>query len=153
MNLNLLNPYQIIKELTRQIEELKAENEQLREKAGVTDDTVERRSDGQETDGRVAFNPILGSAIVTPANATNADKVTITSDDPEGTVAYYTNGEKAYIPKQAGTVTFTATIEDTDPTTGKTNTISGDSTVTFVYKNNVESVELADTDKEIAKKQ
>lgn len=50
MNLNLLNPYQIIKELTRQIEELKAENEQLREKAGVTDDTVEGRSDGQETE-------------------------------------------------------------------------------------------------------
>lgn len=50
MNLNLLNPYQIIKELTRQIEELRAENEQLREKAGVTDDTVERRSDGQETE-------------------------------------------------------------------------------------------------------
>ena len=111
--------------------------------------TRNANSDGQETDGRVAFNPILGSAIVTPANATNADKVTITSNDPEGTVAYYTNGEKAYIPKQAGTVTFTATIEDTDPTTGKTNTISGDSTVTFVYKNNVKSVELADADKEI----
>ena len=112
--------------------------------------TRNANSDGQETDGRVAFNPILGSAIVTPANATNADKVIITSDDPEGTVAYYTNGEKAYIPKQAGAVTFTATIEDTDPTTGKTNTISGDSTVTFVYRNNVESVELADADKEIA---
>ena len=51
-------------------------------------------SDGQETDGRVAFNPILGSAVVTPANATNADKVMITSDDPDGTIAYYTNGEK-----------------------------------------------------------
>lgn len=111
--------------------------------------TRNANSDGQETDGRVAFNPILGSAIVTPANATNADKVTITSNDPEGTVAYYTNGEKAYIPKQAGTVTFTATIEDTDPVTGKTNTVSGDSTVTFVYKNNVKSVELADADKEI----
>ena len=45
--------------------------------------TRNANSDGQETDGRVAFNPILGSAIVTPANATNADKVTITSDDPE----------------------------------------------------------------------
>ena len=76
-------------------------------------------SDGQETDGRVAFNPILGSAIVTPANATNADKVMITSDDPDGTIAYYTNGEKAYIPKQAGTVTFTATIEDTNPHDGR----------------------------------
>ena len=85
-------------------------------------------SDGQETDGRVAFNPILGSAVVTPANATNADKVMITSDDPDGTIAYYTNGEKAYIPKQAGTVTFTATIEDTNPQTGETKTVSGDST-------------------------
>lgn len=47
MNLQLLNPYQIIKELTRQIEELKAENEELRKKAGVTDDTVEGSSDGQ----------------------------------------------------------------------------------------------------------
>lgn len=77
--------------------------------------TRNANSDGQETDGRVAFNPILGSAIVTPANATNADKVTITSDDPEGTIAYYTSGEKGYVPKQAGTVTFTATIEDTNP--------------------------------------
>ena len=104
-------------------------------------------SDGQETDGRVAFNPILGSAVVTPANATNADKVTITSDDPDGTIAYYTNGEKAYIPKQAGTVTFTATIEDTNPQTGETKTVSGDSTVTFVYKNNVKTVELAEENK------
>ena len=111
--------------------------------------TRNANSDGQETDGRVAFNPILGSAIVTPANATNADKVTITSNDSEGTVAYYTNGEKAYIPKQAGTVTFTATIEDTNPLTGETKNVSGDSTVTFVYKNNVKSVELADADKEI----
>ena len=104
-------------------------------------------SDGQETDGRVAFNPILGSAVVTPANATNADKVMITSDDPDGTIAYYTNGEKAYIPKQAGTVTFTATIEDTNPQTGETKTVSGDSTVTFVYKNNVKTVELAEENK------
>ena len=111
--------------------------------------TRNANSDGQETDGRVAFNPILGSAIVTPANATNADKVTITSNDPEGTIAYYTSGEKGYVPKQAGTVTFTATIEDTNPLTGETKTVSGDSTVTFVYKNNVKSVELAEADKEI----
>ena len=101
-------------------------------------------SDGQETDGRVAYNPILGSAIVTPANATNAGNVTITSDDPEGTIAYYTSGQKGYVPKQAGTVTFTATIEDKDPNTGKINTVSGNSTVTFEYKNKVTSVELAD---------
>ena len=101
-------------------------------------------SDGQETDGRVAYNPILGSAIVTPANATYAGNVTITSDDPEGTIAYYTEGQKGYVPKQAGTVTFTATIEDKDPNTGKINTVSGNSTVTFEYKNKVTSVELAD---------
>ena len=106
-------------------------------------------SDGQEKDGRVAFNPILGSVVVTPANATNADKVTITSDDPDETIAYYNDGEKGYVPKQAGTVTFTATIEDTDPTTGKTNTVTGDSTVTFVYKNNVKSVTIPDEYKEI----
>lgn len=93
------------------------------------------------------IHPILGSAVVTPANATNADKVMITSDDPDGTIAYYTNGEKAYIPKQAGTVTFTATIEDTNPQTGETKTVSGDSTVTFVYKNNVKTVELAEENK------
>ena len=45
--------------------------------------------------------------------------------------------KRLYIPKQAGTVTFTATIEDTNPQTGETKTVSGDSTVTFVYKNNV----------------
>lgn len=106
-------------------------------------------SDGQETDGRVAFNPILGSAIVTPANATNADKVVITSDDPDGTIAYYTSGEKGYVPKQAGTVTFTATIEDTDPTTGKTNSVSGSSTVTFEYRNHVKAISLNDADKEV----
>lgn len=106
-------------------------------------------SDGQETDGRVAFNPILGSAIVTPENATNADKVVITSDDPDGTIAYYTSGEKGYVPKQAGTVTFTATIEDTDPATGKTTTVSGSSTVTFKYKNNVKEISLNEADKEV----
>ena len=37
-------------QLLGRIKELKAENEQLREKAGVTDDTVEGRSDGQETE-------------------------------------------------------------------------------------------------------
>ena len=40
------------------------------------------------------FNPILGSAVVTPANATNADKVMITSDDPDGTIIY--KWRKAY---------------------------------------------------------
>ena len=106
-------------------------------------------SDGQESDGRVAFNPILGSAVVTPSNASNAAQVTITSDDADNKVAYYTNGEKAYIPKQAGTITFTATIKDTDPSTGKTNTVSGDSKVTFEYQNNVTSVSLDEKDQNV----
>ena len=38
-------------------------------------------SDGQETDGRVAFNPVHGTVIVTPENASYADNWEITSDN------------------------------------------------------------------------
>lgn len=98
-------------------------------------------SDGQEADGRVAFNPILGNAIVTPANASNADKVEITSNNE--TVAYFTSGEKGFVPKQAGTVTFTAKIEDTAPN-GETRIVTGSADTVFSYLNPVVSAELAE---------
>ncbi|WP_283683110.1 DUF4430 domain-containing protein [Parablautia sp. Marseille-Q6255] len=103
-------------------------------------------SDGQESDGRVAFNRILGNAIVTPVHASNADKVEITSSDE--TIAYFAGGEKAFVPKQAGTVTFTAKIEDTDPATGKTKTVTGSTDTVFTYLNPVESIALAEEYKE-----
>lgn len=95
-------------------------------------------SDGQEEDGRVAFNPIPGSAVVTPTNASYASDWTITSSDD--TIGYYSNGSKVFVPKQSGKVTYTAEIKDTDPETGKTRTITGTSEVEFVYKNPLTSV-------------
>lgn len=80
-------------------------------------------SDGQETDGRVAFNPVHGTVIVTPENASYADNWEITSDNE--TIGYYNNGSKVYVPKQAGTVTYTATLTDMNPNTGEENTVTG----------------------------
>lgn len=57
MNLQLLNPYQIIKSLQEENEQVKAENEKLKkelaemkEKEGATDDSVDGHSDGQKTE-------------------------------------------------------------------------------------------------------
>lgn len=99
-------------------------------------------SDGQEADGRVAYNPIHGNAMVTPVNASNADKVEITSNNE--TIAYFTGGEKAFVPKQAGKVTFTAKIEDTNPTTGQTRTVTGSADTVFSYLNPVVSADIAE---------
>lgn len=99
-------------------------------------------SDGQEADGRIAYNPIQDNVIVTPAYATNADKVTVTSENEQ--IGYYASGSKVYVPKEAGTVTFTAMIEDINPTTGEVNKVSGSKTVTFKYLN---TVTKAETDK------
>lgn len=95
-------------------------------------------SDGQEEDGRVAFNPIPGSAVVTPSNASFASGWTITGSDD--TIGYYSNGSRVFVPKQSGKVTYTAEIKDTDPETGKTRTITGTSEVEFVYKNPLTAV-------------
>lgn len=53
MNLQLLNPYQIIKSLQEENELVRAENEQLKkelaemkEREGVTDDSVDEYSNG-----------------------------------------------------------------------------------------------------------
>lgn len=97
-------------------------------------------SEGQEADGRIAYNPIHDNVIVTPANATNADRVTVNSNNDK--IAYYESGEKVYVPKEAGTVTFTASAEDQDPYTGEINTVTGSRTVTFRYLNPLVSVEI-----------
>ena len=90
-------------------------------------------SDGQETDGRVAFNPVHGTVIVTPENASYADNWEITSDNE--TIGYYNNGSKVYVPKQTGTVKYTATLTDMNPNTGDETTVTGTSSVTYKYKN------------------
>ena len=90
-------------------------------------------SDGQEMDGRVAFNPVHGTVIVTPENASYADNWEITSDNE--TIGYYNNGSKVYVPKQAGTVKYTATLTDMNPNTGDETTVTGTSSVTYKYKN------------------
>ena len=99
-------------------------------------------SDGQETDGRVAFNPVHGTVIVTPENASYADNWEITSDNE--TIGYYNNGSKVYVPKQAGTVTYTATLTDMNPNTntGEENTVTGTSTVTYKYKNPLTEIKV-----------
>ena len=97
-------------------------------------------SDGQETDGRVAFNPVHGTVIVTPENASYADNWEITSDNE--TIGYYNNGSKVYVPKQAGTVKYTATLTDMNPNTGEENTVTGTSTVTYKYKNPLTEIKV-----------
>lgn len=97
-------------------------------------------SDGQETDGRVAFNPIQGTVIVTPKNASYADNWEITSDNE--IIGYYDNGSKVYVPKQAGTVKYTATLTDMDPNTGDENTVTGTSSVTYKYKNPLKEIKV-----------
>lgn len=98
-------------------------------------------SDGQETDGRVAFNPVHGTVIVTPENASYADNWEITSDNE--TIGYYDNGSKVYVPKQAGTVKYTATLTDMNPNTGDENTVTGTSSVTYRYKNPLTEIKVA----------
>lgn len=95
-------------------------------------------SEGQEEDGRIAYNPIHDNVIVIPSNATNADHVTVTSSDE--TVGYYRSGEKVYVPKEAGTVTYTASVNDTDPVTGEEHTVTGSKTISFRYLNPVSAV-------------
>ncbi|MDD6106185.1 MAG: Ig-like domain-containing protein [Ruminococcus sp.] len=97
-------------------------------------------SDGQEMDGRVAFNPVHGTVIVTPENASYADNWEITSDNE--TIGYYNNGSKVYVPKQAGTVKYTATLIDMNPNTGDETTVTGTSFVTYKYKNPLTEIKV-----------
>ena len=94
----------------------------------------------RKQNGRVAFNPVHGTVIVTPENASYADNWEITSDNE--TIGYYNNGSKVYVPKQAGTVTYTATLTDMNPNTGEENTVTGTSTVTYKYKNPLTEIKV-----------
>lgn len=50
MNFQPINPYQIIKALKEENESLKQELAELKEKEGVTDDSVDGNSNGQDTE-------------------------------------------------------------------------------------------------------
>lgn len=81
-----------------------------------------------------AFLPNYSGVIVSPENASYADNWKVSSSD--SSIAEYVDSMvKGYVSYQAGTVTFTATITQTDPDTKKTSTVSGTSDVTYVYKN------------------
>ena len=74
-----------------------------------------------------------------PENASYRNNWTVTSNAPE--IAEYVDSMvKGYVPYRAGTVLFTASLEQTNPDTGKTNTITGVSEVSFAYKNPVTSI-------------
>ena len=88
------------------------------------------------SDGGKDFNANYAGVIPTPSNASACHyntKYTITSSDE--TVGEYVDYlVKGYVPYKAGTVTYTASVEDN----GKT--ISGSSDVAYVYKNPLQSV-------------
>lgn len=86
-----------------------------------------------------AFNPYYDGVIVSPENASFSSDWTVTSDHPE--IAEYVDSMvKGYVPYRAGTAVFTASLEQTNPDTGKKETVSGISEVTFAYKNPLTSV-------------
>lgn len=81
-----------------------------------------------------AFLPNYGGVIVSPENASYVGNWKVSSSD--ASIAEYVDSMvKGYVPYKAGRVTFTASIEQTDPETNKTSTVSGTSDVTYVYKN------------------
>lgn len=81
-----------------------------------------------------AFLPDYSGVIVSPENASYASNWTVTSSNPS--VADYVDSMvKGYVPYKAGTVTYTAKIEQTNPETKKTSVVSGTSEVTYKYKN------------------
>ncbi|MBD9054978.1 MAG: DUF4430 domain-containing protein [Eubacterium ventriosum] len=84
------------------------------------------------------FVPDYSSVIVDPANATNAANYTIESSDK--TIGEYVPSMViGYVPYKAGTVTYTATIKDTNPN-GTENVVSGSKYVTYKYLNPLISV-------------
>lgn len=81
-----------------------------------------------------AFLPDYSGVIVSPENASYASNWTVTSSAPS--IANYVDSMvKGYVPYKAGTVTYTAKIEQTNPETKKTSVVSGTSEVTYKYKN------------------
>nr|WP_317363735.1 DUF4430 domain-containing protein [uncultured Blautia sp.] len=86
-----------------------------------------------------AFLPIYSGARIEPANASYADNVDVKSSNPS-IAEYIGSMVNGYVAYQAGTVTYTASIEQTNPQTNQTETVSGTSEVTYVYNNPLTSV-------------
>lgn len=80
------------------------------------------------------FLPEYTSVIVEPENASNRNNFTVTSSD-DAIARYVDSMVKGYVPYKAGTVTYTAIIEDSNPLTGSTNKVTGTSQVTYLYQN------------------
>lgn len=87
--------------------------------------------------GGASFNPIYSSIIVNPANASYSEDFTIESSD-ESVGEYVDSMVKGYVPYKAGTVTYTAKLNDNG------TTVTGTSEVTYVYQNPLKSVTVAD---------
>lgn len=81
-----------------------------------------------------AFLPNYGGVVVLPENASYAGSWTVTSSD-SSIGEYVDSMVKGYVPYKAGTVEYTAKIEQTDPKTNKTSVVTGTSKVTYKYKN------------------
>ena len=91
-----------------------------------------------------AFLPDYSGVIVSPENASYASNWTVTSSDPS--IANYVDSMvKGYVPYKAGTVTYTAKIEQTDPKTKKTSTVTGTSEVTYKYKNPLTKIAIGES--------
>lgn len=91
-----------------------------------------------------AFLPDYSGVIVSPENASYAGNWTVTSSNPS--VADYVDSMvKGYVPYKAGTVTYTAKIEQTNPETKKTSVVSGTSEVTYKYKNPLAKITMGES--------
>lgn len=103
-------------------------------KPGISGTIVIHGRNGNSSSGE-AFLADYYNVAVSPANASYAGNFIITSDNPE-VGEYVDSMVKGYVPKKAGTVTYTATIDD--------NGIekSGSETVTYVYKNPLKTVSV-----------
>ncbi len=93
--------------------------------------------------GEKEFNPEYNTVKVTPENASNKNNFTIESSDP--TVAEYVPSMViGYVAHKAGTVTYIAKIDDTDGN-GYSKTVTGNTTVTYKYKNPLISITADNT--------
>lgn len=92
-------------------------------------------------DGR-AFDAIeTNGVIILPENASVKTGFHVTSSNPN--IAEFSPALPiGYLPFKPGKVTFTASIEDRDPLTGKTRTLTGTRDVTFQYKNPLTDIQV-----------
>ena len=106
-------------------------------KPGISGTILIHGRNGNSSSGE-AFLADYYNVVVSPANASYAGSFSITSSDTE-VGEYVDSMVKGYVPKKAGTVTYTAIIDD--------NGIekSGSETVTYVYKNPLKTVSVKDT--------